>query len=759
MPVSVLLGAAALVWLAGVWLSGGTAEVDSPRSPVVVPVVSTVPSVGSDDQNAAAGGTPKSPGASHPQGNSDSSGSTGGSNNSGSGSAPKPAPAQHPQGSDSGGNGSGTDTPHARPASSQESADQGGQGQGGQGGQTQTRAPASHQPPPGDNGGGNGGDGAKPPPGQKQPAPSEGQGGEQGGTPRPVKPGARSGDQGSDQSTGQVHTVGLTQRPQPGDGTTLGAQPAPQKPGQPQRPNPDCPTGCGGAPAVPAAPAPVPSSVSGGSSAGGVGAGGAAPGSDGNELLDSVIRPGQQLGSQQPAGQVNKNKDPRSGLDPPAGNPAPFPNALPQKPTGDDDTKALASLLAPHPKGDQPSDSGDPSQLPIKLLSSPASTSEGTPAATPAPPPNLPTGAKQAQPGSQPETGYRRVIVDGQPLDMPETSFNVAQTGNWDSPVRPINGKEMVGTCTSGGVSCVAHSMDGSNQDIPFERADPDETVPRAMDRLMANRDMAQYLGQDVDTPKASAVQQHRADTEAAARRVEKGGDVLGDIATVLPLGRGLKLGELGAEGLVKGVAAGWKGLKGLFSKEASEAGAAGAAPRAVPRPGEPAAPETAPAPKQDPPAGSPGKAPETAVPKPPEEDPPSSPLAPDGGLQAHENAGGHTLNPNKAHVGASEQQLRDRLANDPNHPSAVSSFYDRAAAERSAHENIAGNENGIDAWLSSGASQPKAFDWHHGQPVGRRVDGHSPQVVNDVSGSRVVLKKDPSMPSGYKILTSFPIP
>jgi hypothetical protein len=44
------------------------------------------------------------------------------------------------------------------------------------------------------------------------------------------------------------------------------------------------------------------------------------------------------------------------------------------------------------------------------------------------------------------------------------------------------------------------------------------------------------------------------------------------------------------------------------------------------------------------------------------ETDDPSTPLAPDGGLQRHEDSGGHTLDPSRAHVGATDQQMgRDR--------------------------------------------------------------------------------------------------
>jgi hypothetical protein len=134
----------------------------------------------------------------------------------------------------------------------------------------------------------------------------------------------------------------------------------------------------------------------------------------------------------------------------------------------------------------------------------------------------------------------------------------------------------------------------------------------------------------------------------------------------------------------------------------------------------------------------------------------PHTQLAPQGGLRRHEDAGGHTLDPNKAHVGATDQQLFDRLANEP-HLRVVSSFYDRAAAERAASENLAGNRNKIQSWLNTSPARNKPFDWdHNGWNVGRQAPQGS--TVSDVSGSKLVLRPDPRMPEGYRIQTMYPI-
>ena len=59
------------------------------------------------------------------------------------------------------------------------------------------------------------------------------------------------------------------------------------------------------------------------------------------------------------------------------------------------------------------------------------------------------------------------------------------------------------------------------------------------------------------------------------------------------------------------------------------------------------------------------------------------TPLAPDGGLQHHEDAGGHTLAPHKVHIGTDEEALFDRIQASPHPIQAASSYFDRAVAEQ----------------------------------------------------------------------------
>lgn len=137
-----------------------------------------------------------------------------------------------------------------------------------------------------------------------------------------------------------------------------------------------------------------------------------------------------------------------------------------------------------------------------------------------------------------------------------------------------------------------------------------------------------------------------------------------------------------------------------------------------------------------------------------------SSPVAPGGGLQAHEDAGGHTLARRKAHVGATADDLFERLQNSPHRIAGASSYFDRASAERSVGENIDANRPAIEDWLA-GADSKLRIDFAHDRIVGHHLEGSAtfPDQAVDVRGSRAVLTRDPTMPEGYRVLTSYPIP
>jgi hypothetical protein len=129
----------------------------------------------------------------------------------------------------------------------------------------------------------------------------------------------------------------------------------------------------------------------------------------------------------------------------------------------------------------------------------------------------------------------------------------------------------------------------------------------------------------------------------------------------------------------------------------------------------------------------------------------PFSRLSPGGGLQAHENAGGHLLD---KHVGKTEFDLQSRLAAEPK-ISGSSSFYDRAAAEDAMSRTLDSNQTKVSNWLSGTAPRLR-IDYTLTNPVGISVTRGAAGAV-DASSARAILVRDSNMPTGYKILTGFP--
>ncbi|MDD7942084.1 hypothetical protein PHK61_27075 [Actinomycetospora lutea] len=138
------------------------------------------------------------------------------------------------------------------------------------------------------------------------------------------------------------------------------------------------------------------------------------------------------------------------------------------------------------------------------------------------------------------------------------------------------------------------------------------------------------------------------------------------------------------------------------------------------------------------------------------------TPIAPNGGLASHQAAGGHTLSPRKAHVGATDQELLDRQAR-AHDPIEASTYTDRPTAEQRIHENAVANRAAIEQWLQSTPppTLPKEFEYAHGEVIGRfsPVTATGLHDITDATTSRIVLLRDTSMPDGYRILTSYPRP
>ncbi|SUC82811.1 Uncharacterised protein [Pannonibacter phragmitetus] len=130
-----------------------------------------------------------------------------------------------------------------------------------------------------------------------------------------------------------------------------------------------------------------------------------------------------------------------------------------------------------------------------------------------------------------------------------------------------------------------------------------------------------------------------------------------------------------------------------------------------------------------------------------------NSPIVPGGGLQAHEAAGGHLIS---RHVGKSDADLGARLSSQPN-ITAASSFPDRVTAERAVSSALDANAANISQFLN-GSSGRLVINHNVGSSVGNVMSRGSTTSAQS-SNVRVVLQRDPTMPTGYRIITGFPVP
>ena len=130
-----------------------------------------------------------------------------------------------------------------------------------------------------------------------------------------------------------------------------------------------------------------------------------------------------------------------------------------------------------------------------------------------------------------------------------------------------------------------------------------------------------------------------------------------------------------------------------------------------------------------------------------------SSKIVPGGGLAAHEYAGGHLID---KHVGLAESDLSTRLATD-SRISAASTFTNRATAEAAVSTVLDSNTVAIQSFLKS-SDRVLVLNGSLSGPVGINLSRGFTNAVS-VSNVRVVLQRDTSMSTGYRIVTGFPIP
>jgi hypothetical protein len=118
--------------------------------------------------------------------------------------------------------------------------------------------------------------------------------------------------------------------------------------------------------------------------------------------------------------------------------------------------------------------------------------------------------------------------------------------------------------------------------------------------------------------------------------------------------------------------------------------------------------------------------------------------------LSLDESQGGHTL---KRHVGRTDEQLEERLRDEPN-ISAASTYTDRATAETVIADALQRNQQKITRWLERNKHPNLVLDYDGERPVGRTLNRDARQS-SPCSNAIIVLRWQ--APNEYYILTSYP--
>ncbi|PKJ57796.1 hypothetical protein CW370_20280 [Bacillus sp. SN32] len=130
-----------------------------------------------------------------------------------------------------------------------------------------------------------------------------------------------------------------------------------------------------------------------------------------------------------------------------------------------------------------------------------------------------------------------------------------------------------------------------------------------------------------------------------------------------------------------------------------------------------------------------------------------STPLAPGGGLAAHEAKGGHLI---ERHVGKTDEELIQRLDKSKmsnKKISGSSSFKDRATAERVANSALTNNKAKIEKWLNSDVKKPLVLSYKGNEVLGRGIP-KGEDTITDLTNAKIILKKNKD---GSFILTGYP--
>lgn len=132
-------------------------------------------------------------------------------------------------------------------------------------------------------------------------------------------------------------------------------------------------------------------------------------------------------------------------------------------------------------------------------------------------------------------------------------------------------------------------------------------------------------------------------------------------------------------------------------------------------------------------------------------ETPPQVEEVPGGGLDAHEEIGGHLI---ERHVGKSEQWLLDRVNRE--NISAASSFLDLPAAEHFVAGTIAQYQDRIDAWVNGQGGNRLVIDARFDASTGISVE-RGDTSADEVFSVRLVLERSDRLDIGYRIVTGYP--
>lgn len=129
----------------------------------------------------------------------------------------------------------------------------------------------------------------------------------------------------------------------------------------------------------------------------------------------------------------------------------------------------------------------------------------------------------------------------------------------------------------------------------------------------------------------------------------------------------------------------------------------------------------------------------------------PGDATVPGGGLQAHEDAGGHLI---ERHVGKSDEALLDRVQRE--NISASSSFRDIEEADRFVGLTLDEHQGRIDAWVGGDGGNRLVVDATFDASTGRSVSRGETQA-EDVFSVRLVLERSDRLDIGYRIVTGYP--